>query len=296
MPPPAPAPRPAPWPLARAPGHAPPAVRPQHRRAACRHLRPLPAACPAVPCAARPAVPSAARPAVLPADTCTRVVPAAARLLPGRVLLLPGPVPRPILARTHEQILENVLQNCQQITKDGRSGPPRAHHPPFAHLIPCPHLIHSLPPPRTPCPALPCTPCPALPCTPCPCLTSRPLSRPTSLPLSRLSRTPLPRPLVCSEHSGAGRVVPVVRPAARRNHRNVTLPWPGQQRCHIAVAARGGDWHPGQGPARHPVASDVGGARYPPPEPSLEKATPIDVADIYPGHKFPYEYGAANHT
>jgi hypothetical protein len=41
--------------------------------------------------------------------------------------------------------------------------------------------------------------------------------------------------LLWSEQAGAGPVVPVVRPAARLRHRNVTLRCPEQQRCHIAV-------------------------------------------------------------
>jgi len=46
--------------------------------------------------------------------------------------------------------------------------------------------------------------------------------------------------LLWSEHRGAGRVVPVVRPAAGLRHRNATLRCPGQQRCHIAVRLRRG--------------------------------------------------------
>jgi hypothetical protein len=44
----------------------------------------------------------------------------------------------------------------------------------------------------------------------------------------------------------SGRVVPVMSPAARLNHRNITLRWSGQQRCHIAVAAVPSARHPGR--------------------------------------------------
>ena len=44
------------------------------------------------------------------------------------------------------------------------------------------------------------------------------------------------------------RVVPATRPAVRLNHRNVTLPWSGQRRCHIAVAALDGARQPGRDP------------------------------------------------
>ena len=60
--------------------------------------------------------------------------------------------------------------------------------------------------------------------------------------------------LVWSEHRGAGRVVPVVRPSAGLRHRNVTLRCPGQRRCHIAVRL----WS-----RRAPGSRGVRGVRFP---------------------------------
>jgi hypothetical protein len=53
-----------------------------------------------------------------------------------------------------------------------------------------------------------------------------------------------PGPAAGVTHSGP--VVPVMCPATRLSHRNVTLRWPGQQRCHIAVAALASARHPGR--------------------------------------------------
>jgi hypothetical protein len=44
--------------------------------------------------------------------------------------------------------------------------------------------------------------------------------------------------LLQSEYPGAGPRMPVMRLGAWLNQRNVTLRWPGQQRCHIVVVAR----------------------------------------------------------
>ena len=267
---PPPGPGPGPWPRPRPPGPAPWPRAPWPRAPWPRAPWPRAAgrAPSAPPCRLRTPASAARSPSRCAVRGHVHTRGPGGRSSPARtVLLLPGPGPRPILARAHEPILENMLQNCQQITKDGRSGPPRHITLLFAHLIPSLHLI----------------PCPPTCATACPRPTLHALAPPHLAPLvpPYLASAPLPRPLVCSEHSGAGRVVPVVRPAARRNHRNVTLPWPGQQRCHIAVAARGGDGHPGQGQTgtRGQVTPAAQGTRLRNPR---REGHALDVADIYP--------------
>lgn len=105
----------------------------------CPHTRPGPRVLPAHPvpaprrCPHTPprhaALARCPRTTVLPADTRVRVVPVAAQHQA-------GPDPRVILARTHEAIRENMLQNCQQIT---RSRTPHAAEtaPPLPVTPPC---------------------------------------------------------------------------------------------------------------------------------------------------------------
>jgi hypothetical protein len=65
---------------------------------------------------------------------------------------------------------------------------------------------------------------------------SAPVPRVPSAPPLWSATTTMPHGGSCGVGTGrAGRVVPVVRPAAGLRHRDVTLRCPGQRRCHIAV-------------------------------------------------------------
>ena len=114
---------------------------------ACRRGRPLPQAYrrsaapsplprrrppPGLRSAARRLRPGLVTSAVRTPHTRYRLRALTARALPAPRALraLAGPGPRPILARAHGAILENLLQNCQQLTRTRPMACPRTRPPP----------------------------------------------------------------------------------------------------------------------------------------------------------------------